>query len=86
MLTLSRARAGGAVAGLLLLMYLLQTVSKLLEGGSFLSRLSLFAYLSPADVIDRGVVPVGDVAVLGTISIACWAGAIVAFKRRDLIA
>lgn len=85
-LTLSRARAGGAVAGILLLMYLLQTAVKVVDDGSMLSRLSLFAYLSPAAVIDRGLVPVGDVAVLAAISIACWTGAVLAFKRRDLIA
>ena len=84
-LTLNRGRAGGAVAGLLLLMYLVQTASKLVDGASMLSRLSLFAYFSPADVIDRGTVPIGDLIFLAAISIACWTGAVFAFKRRDLI-
>ncbi len=84
-LTLSRSRAGGAVAGAVLLMYLLQTVSKLVPDLSALSYVSLFRYFSPADVIDRGAVPLGDLAILAGLSVLCWAAAVVVFKRRELL-
>lgn len=85
-LTLSRGRAGGAVAGLVLLMYLLQTASKLAPDIAAASYLSLFRYFSPADVIDRGVVPIGDLVLLSMVAIGCWAGAALVFRRRELLA
>jgi ABC-2 type transport system permease protein len=85
-LTLNRARSGGAVAGVVLLMYLVQTASKLVEGLSPISYLSLFRYFSPADMIDHGVLPLGDLVMLAAISFICWAGAVLAFSRRELLA
>jgi ABC-2 type transport system permease protein len=85
-LTLNRARSGGAVAGIVLLMYLAQTASKLVEGLAPLSTVSLFRYFFPADVIDRGVLPLSDLAMLAAISIIGWAGAVRAFSRRELLA
>jgi ABC-2 type transport system permease protein len=85
-LTLSRAQAGGAIAGVLLLMYLLQTASKLVDGASVLARFSLFGYFSPAEVIDRGTYPIGDLLILSVISVVCWAAATAVFRRRALIA
>jgi ABC-2 type transport system permease protein len=83
--TLSRGIAGGIVAGALLVMYLLQTVAKLVPDLSAISYLSVFHYFSPTPVLDQGSVPAGDLAVFAAVAVACWAGAVWLFRRRDLI-
>ncbi len=84
-MTLSRGKAGGIVAGVLLAMYLLQTLSKLAPDLASLSYLSAFRYFAPAPIINLGTIPGGDVAVLGSVAVACWVAAQWAFRRRDLI-
>jgi ABC-2 type transport system permease protein len=85
-MTLNRGRAGGVVAGGLLVMYLAQTIAKLAPEISGLSYLSAFRYYSPVPVIRDGAVPFGDLAVFLVLAIGCWVAAVWAFRRRDLVA
>jgi len=83
--TLSRGIAGGLIAGALLLMFLVQTIAKLVPDLSAISYLSVFRYFYPTPVLDQGSVPAGDLAVFALVAVACWAGAVWLFRRRDLI-
>jgi beta-exotoxin I transport system permease protein len=84
--TLSRAAAGGIVAGALVVMYLLQAVAKIDAGVDWLSYLSAFRYLDPVATIDRGEVPLAGLLVFSAVAVVCWSAAIWAFHRRDLLA
>lgn len=84
--TLSRGRAGGLVAGGLVVMYMIQTMARLSPEMSGPAHASVFNYFSPTPVIRDGVVPLGDLAVLSLTALLCWVVAIWAFRRRDLIA
>lgn len=84
-LTLSRGRAGGLVAGLLVAMYLAQTIAKLEPDLSAISYLSAFRHFSPAPVINVGSVPVEGLVIFGSTTLLARVGAIWAFRRRDLV-
>ena len=84
--TLSRGMAGGLVAGGLLVMYMIQTIAKLAPEMAGVAYASVFRYFSPAPIIRDGTVPWGDFVALALTAAACWALAIWAFRRRDLIA
>ena len=84
--TLSRGRAGGLVAGGLVVMYMIQTIARLAPETADLTYVSVFRYFSPAPVIRGDVVPMGDLAVLSLAAAACWVAAVWAFRRRDLVA
>lgn len=84
--TLSRGVSGGVIAGGLLAMYLLDAVSRIDAGLDWLGAFSAFRYLRSTSAIDRGMAPVGEVALFGAIALATWTVAILAFRRRDLVA
>ena len=84
--TLSRGRAGGLVAGGLVVMYMIQTMARLSPDMSGPAYAGVFHYFSPTPVIRDGVVPLGDLAVLSLTALTCWVVAVWAFRRRDLIA
>ncbi len=84
--TLSRGRASGIVAGLLVAMYLLQTVAKLSPDLSGLSVVSAFRYFTTPPVINAGTLPIGDLAVFAVAAAACWIASLWLFRRRDLVA
>ncbi len=84
--TLNRGLAGGLVLGVMLIMYMLQTVAKLAPELDALASVSAFRYYSPAPIIRSGTFPLGDMAVLGGIAAILWLPALWAFRRRDLIA
>lgn len=85
-LTLSRAMAGGIVAGALLLANVANTVAKLSPELDWVAYLSAFHYFAPAPVIDSGVLPVDGLVVFGLASFAAWTASLWAFPRRDLLA
>jgi hypothetical protein len=84
--TLSRGISGGVIAGGLLAMYLLDAVSRIDAGLDWLGAFSAFRYLRSTSAIDRGMAPVGEFALFGAIALATWTVAILAFRRRDLVA
>ena len=83
--TLSRPLAGGLVAGLLVAMYLGQTIAKLAPDVSWVSYLSAFRYFSPAPVVNAGSLPLEGFAIFGVLATVCWAAALWLFRRRDLL-
>lgn len=85
-LTLSRGIAAGVAAGLLLVMYLMNIVAELQVDLAWLADLGWFKYLAVTELIDSGVVPWTSVAVFGAVAVAGWAGSLVVFQRRDLLA
>jgi ABC-2 type transport system permease protein len=85
-LTLSRSIAGGAVAGILILMYLANIVAQVEVDLAWLATFGAFKYLLITDLIDAGVVPWTSVAVFGLTALAGWAASLLVFARRDLLA
>jgi ABC-2 type transport system permease protein len=84
--TLSRGISAGLVAGLVILMYLLEVISKLDANFQWLGLLSAFHYLRTIATIDAGTVPLENVAVFVVTATLAWAAALIAFRRRDLVA
>jgi hypothetical protein len=84
--TLSRGIAGGLIAALLLVMYLFQVIAQMNPDLAVLGGLSAFRYLSTANVIDGGASPLGSGFVFGVVALLGWAGTVLVFRRRDLIA
>jgi ABC-2 type transport system permease protein len=84
--TLSRAIAGGLVAGLLILMYLMNIVAQLQVDLAWLASLGAFKYLLTTELIDAGVVPWSSLVIFAAVAAAGWLGALLVFRRRDLLA
>jgi hypothetical protein len=84
--TLSRGLAAGITVGILLLMYLANVAATLEPDVEWVSTFSAFRYFDATQLIDDGVVPWSDIAVFSGVAIVGWAGALVAFRRRDLAA
>jgi ABC-type transport system involved in multi-copper enzyme maturation permease subunit len=85
-LTLSRGLAAGITAGLLLVMYLANVVATIEPDVEWLATFSAFNYYDTTALIDEGIVPWTDLAVFTAVAILAWAGALIAFRRRDLAA
>lgn len=85
-ITLSRGMSAGLTVGVLLAMYLVNIVSAIVKELDWLSSVSIFGFFSTRDVIGKGTVELGDLAVLVGIAVACWIAALVLFRRRDLAA
>jgi ABC-2 type transport system permease protein len=81
---LDRGRAAGVVAGVLVLMYLLNVVAALAPEVDALATISAFRYFDVRDLIGAGAYPVADSLLLGGVGVAGWALSLVAFRRRDL--
>jgi beta-exotoxin I transport system permease protein len=84
-LTLDRGKAGGTVAGLLVLMYLAQTIAKLAPDAGGLAQLSAFHYFAPAPVLNAGAIPASGLLVFGSAALLAWGAALWLFRRRDLL-
>jgi len=84
-LTLSRAVAGGATAGVLILMYLMNIVAQVQADLAWLADFGAFKYLLTTELIDTGVMPWASVVVFGVVAVAGWAASLVVFRRRDLL-
>ena len=85
-LTLSRGRAAGLVGGALVVMYLVYVVTQVSTDWAWLAPISAWDHFDTTPLIDRGVVPTGDMALFAVIAVAGWIAALVAFKERDLAA
>jgi ABC-type transport system involved in multi-copper enzyme maturation permease subunit len=85
-ITLSRGMAAGLTVGVLLAMYLGHIVAGIVPELDWLARLSIFGYFPTREVVSQGTLPLGDMAVLVGAAVACWAGSVVLFGRRDLAA
>ena len=83
---LDRGRAAGILAGILILMYLLNIIGQLAPDFEAVTRLSAFHYFDLKALISEGSYPIVDTIVFGVAAVAGWALAIVAFRRRDLAA
>ena len=84
--TLNRGRSAGIVGGGLIMMYLVFVVGQLATDWSWIGPVSAWNHFPTTKVIDEGVFPAGDLALFAVIALVCWAGAIAAFRRRDLAA
>jgi ABC-2 type transport system permease protein len=84
-LTLSRGVAAGVAAGLLLIMYLMNIVAELQADLGWLASFGWFKYLTVTELIDDGAVPWSSIAVFGVVAVAGWLGALLVFRRRDLL-
>jgi ABC-2 type transport system permease protein len=84
-ITLDRGRSIGFGALVLILMYLLILVALLEPAVDWLKYLSAFHYYRPAAAIDRGVVPLGEIALFGAIALGGWGLAVWRFRTRDLV-
>jgi hypothetical protein len=80
------ARSGGAVAGLLLAMYLAQAVAAIEPSLDWVASLSAFNYFDTTAITDTGVIPWADFGVFLVVSIVAWALAILVFSGRDILA
>ncbi|HYN47905.1 MAG TPA: ABC transporter permease subunit, partial [Candidatus Nanopelagicales bacterium] len=68
-LTLSRAIAGGATAGVLILMYLMNIVAQVTVDLAWLADFGAFKYLLTTELIDTGVMPWTSVVVFGVVAV-----------------
>jgi ABC-2 type transport system permease protein len=84
--TLSRGRASGIVAGALVAMYLVFVVAQISADWAWLLPVSAWDHFHTTELIDGGTLPAGDMAMFALVALAGWLGALVAFRRRDLAA
>lgn len=85
-LTLSRGIAAGLATGVLLIMYLMNIVAELQPNLAWLGDLGWFKYLTTTRLIDDGVMPWPSIVVFGVVALVGWAGSLLVFRRRDLLA
>lgn len=83
---LERGRAGGLVAAILIVMYLLNVVAAISPDLEGLARVSVFHYFDLKDVVNRGAYPTGDSLIFLVVAAVGWLAAIVLFRRRNLSA
>jgi ABC-2 type transport system permease protein len=83
-LTLNRGLTGASLAGVLVVMYLLEVIAKIQPDLGWLGRLSLMHYFNTTPIVDAGSWPLADAAVLSGVAVLGWAGAVWLFRRRDL--
>jgi len=85
-LTLSRSLTSGIVGGVLILMYALFILSGISADWDWLGTLSAWNHFPTRELIDDGVLPIGDLLLFAVIAVGTWVAALVAFRRRDLAA
>lgn len=85
-ITLSRGRAAGVVSAILIAMYLIYVVAQISPDWAWLGPLSAWNHFQTTELIDDGIVSLGDVALFVGVALAGWAAALAAFRRRDLAA
>jgi ABC-2 type transport system permease protein len=81
----NRSAAAGIPIGLMVVMYLVQTLSANIESLRTINPLSLFHYYLGHNVLKYGL-DWGDVVVLAVVAAAFLGAALVFFERRDLAA
>ena len=85
-ITLSRGRAAGMVSAILIAMYLIYVVAQVSPDWAWLGPLSAWNHFQTTELIDDGIVSVGDLALFAGVALAGWAAALAVFRRRDLAA
>jgi ABC-2 type transport system permease protein len=83
---LDRGRAAAIVAGVLVVMYLLDVVAALAPEWDAVATVSAFRYFDLKGLLQTGAYPVADTLLLGGIGVAAWLAALLVFRRRDLAA
>ncbi len=84
--TLSRGRAAGITAAILLAMYFLNIVAQLEPSLNGLANLSAFHWFDTTAAIDRGELDPVALLLYAGVSVLGWGLALVLFRRRDLAA
>jgi ABC-type transport system involved in multi-copper enzyme maturation permease subunit len=84
--TLSRGRASGIVAGVLVAMYLVFVVAQISTDWEWILPVSAWDHFRTTELIDEGTLPAGDMVMFALVAVAGWVAALVAFRRRDLAA
>jgi ABC-2 type transport system permease protein len=83
---LDRARAAGLAAGVLIVMYLLNVIAQLSTDLGWIATFSAFHHFDLKTLIDTGSYPVADSLLFLAVAVLGWGLALVAFRRRDLVA
>ena len=81
----NRGAAAGIPIGLMVVMYLVQTLSPQIESLRAINPLSLFHYYLGHNALKNGL-DLGDAAVLAAVAVAFLAASLWLFERRDLAA
>jgi ABC-2 type transport system permease protein len=81
---LDRGRAAAIVAGVLVLMYLLNVVAAIAPEWDMLASVSVFHYFDLKDLLRTGAYPLSHSLLLGSVGVAAWVAALDVFRRRDL--
>jgi ABC-2 type transport system permease protein len=84
--TLSRGRTAGIVSGGLVAMYLAWVVAQISTDWAWLLDWSAWGHFDTTTLIDKGTLPVDDLALFAVIALAGWTAALLLFRRRDLAA
>lgn len=85
-ITLNRGVSAGLIAGIVIAMYLLNIIALMQPDLSELSRLSIFHYFAPRQIIDGTSFDPGDALVTGGIGVATWLASLWRFRTRELSA
>jgi beta-exotoxin I transport system permease protein len=81
----NRAAAIGVAVGLMVVMYLVDALSAIVDGLGVVRPLSLFRYYMGNDPLRNGL-SLGDAGVLAAVAAVFLVAALIAFERRDLAA
>jgi len=84
--TLSRGRAAGIVGGVVFAMYAVFVVTQVSRDWAWIAPISAWDHFRTTDLIDHGVIPVGDLLLFAAVALGGWLAAVWAFRRRDLAA
>ena len=79
-----RGRAIATVCGIVLTSFLLNFLAQFWEPAQNVLFLSVLNYYSPAEILQSGSLPIGDLAVLLGIGIATWVAAGEVIARRSI--
>jgi ABC-type transport system involved in multi-copper enzyme maturation permease subunit len=84
--TLSRGRASGIVGGVVFAMYAVFVVAQVSSDWAWIAPISAWDHFRTTELIDRGVIPTGDLVLFAVIALVSWLAALWAFRQRDLAA
>jgi ABC-2 type transport system permease protein len=85
-LFLDRGRSAGIVAGLVIVMYLLNVIAAIAPDYDAVASLSYFKYFNLKPLLGSGTYPLAESLLFAAIGLATWGLALALFRRRDLAA
>lgn len=85
-LTLSRGRTAGVIGGVVFAMYAVFVVTQIAKDWAWIAPISAWDHFRTTELIDSGVVPIGDLGLFTATAVVGWAASIWAFRGRDLAA